>query len=66
MGRMDDFYEPDEPVEEILRAFEQGEKGVTSPVTWAKTEYLKLPGLASLGRILSCSSNKTTPQLSGN
>jgi hypothetical protein len=66
MGHMDDFYEPDEPVEEILKAFERGEKGLTASVAWAKTEYLKLPGLSGLGRIATRYSNKSTPQLSGN
>lgn len=31
MSGMDDFYEPDEPIEDVLRAFDEGEKFVTTP-----------------------------------
>lgn len=27
----DDFYEEDEPLEDLIAAFERGEKGVTAP-----------------------------------
>lgn len=40
MATSDDFYEPDEPVDKIISAFESGEKGVTGHPTWSGTSYL--------------------------
>lgn len=31
MDQHDDFYEEDEPVADVVRAFEEGERGVTAP-----------------------------------
>jgi hypothetical protein len=48
MGERNGFYEDDEPVEEVLQAFEHGEKHLTeAPVLGSRTEYLKLPAFAS-------------------
>jgi hypothetical protein len=41
----DDFYEDDEPVEEIMAAFERGEKGVTAPPSHGVNETIIVPGL---------------------
>jgi hypothetical protein len=45
----DDFFEPDEPLEDVVAAFEQGEKGKTRPPTQGRTEYLVI-GVQSQGR----------------
>jgi hypothetical protein len=42
----DDFYEDDEPVEQVLNAFEQGSGGVTSPPT-AGTFLAWIPGVSA-------------------
>ena len=57
-----DFYEPDEPVEDVIRAFEQGEKGLTGHVTWSDTSFLPLP--LWVGRLPeNPSANKSTTEL---
>ena len=56
----DDFYEPDEPVDHVIRAFEEGEKGVTGHATWSSTSFLKLPG--RIGKLLNLT-NKSTREL---
>lgn len=57
-----DFYEPDEPVEDVIRAFEQGEKGLTGHVTWSDTSFLPLPFWA--GRLREDpDTNKSTREL---
>lgn len=44
MAATGDFYEEDEPVGEVLAAFEAGQKGVTGKrAGWS--DYLRLPGL---------------------
>jgi hypothetical protein len=42
MGSSDDFYEPDEPLEQVLEAFEQGEKRVTAAPSQGQTVRLDL------------------------
>ena len=61
MAEKDDFYEPDEPVEEVIRAFEQGQKGVTGHVTWSDTSFLPVPGW--IGRLRENLDNKSTKEL---
>ncbi|BCJ64833.1 hypothetical protein [Polymorphospora rubra] len=61
MATTDEFFEPDEPVDKITKAFERGEKGLTGRTTWSATSYLKLP--ASVGLVLENLSNKTTREL---
>lgn len=39
-----DFYEDDEPVEQILAAFERGEKRQTKRPNRGFNEHLRLPG----------------------
>jgi hypothetical protein len=58
----DSFYEDDEPVEEILAAFERGEKGVTKRPPRGYNETLRVPGLTPT---LSRSSNRTLGAASG-
>jgi hypothetical protein len=38
MGQTGDFYEEDEPLEDVLRAFHGGEKGLTGRPTAGRTE----------------------------
>jgi hypothetical protein len=61
----DDFYEDDEPLEEIVAAFERGEKGLTAPPPRGFNETLTVPGLRP---ILTQYSNTTISTLvrSGN
>ena len=61
MAEMDDFYESDEPVDDVIRAFERGEKGVTGRVTWSNTSFLKIPGW--VGRLRDNLTNKSTKEL---
>jgi hypothetical protein len=42
----DDFYVPDEPVEDVIAAYERGEKRVTARPSNGKTEQLRVPGLS--------------------
>ncbi|WP_433800461.1 hypothetical protein [Actinomycetospora sp. CA-084318] len=35
-----DFYEDDEPVDELLAAFDEGEQGVTGPLSRGRTEFV--------------------------
>jgi len=44
MGHHEDFYVPDEPVEDVIAAFEAGEKHLTAPPR-GRTETLRIPGL---------------------
>jgi hypothetical protein len=43
MKNEDDFFEEDEPVEKVLRAFENGVKGVTAPPVASFTFTFVLP-----------------------
>ncbi len=61
MAAMDDFYEDDEPVEEVIRAFNEGEKGVTGPATWSSSAFLNLPG--RIGKLLDRLHNQSTKEL---
>lgn len=61
MAEMDDFYEPDEPVEDVIRAFEEGDKGVTGHLTWSDTSFLPVPGW--IGRLRENAANKSTIEL---
>jgi hypothetical protein len=61
MAEIDDFYEPDEPVEHVIQAFERGEQGVTGRVTWSYTDNLKIPG--RFGRLIGNLANKSTKEL---
>ncbi|WP_191971205.1 hypothetical protein [Micromonospora aurantiaca (nom. illeg.)] len=56
-----DFYEEDEPVEEVIAAFEQAEKGRTALPTNGVTEYLMITGLVLAGR--SQAESRTTVNL---
>jgi hypothetical protein len=49
MTEASDFFEPDEPVEKIITAFERGEKGRTRPPAQGRTAYLVV-GAPSQGR----------------
>lgn len=40
MGQTPEFFEEDEPVEDIVRAFETSEHGVTEPAQRGRTLYL--------------------------
>lgn len=44
MGTMDDFYEQDEPLDDVLKAFNEGDKGVTARPTRGQTALLLLKG----------------------
>lgn len=47
MAVVGDFYEDDEPIDEIIVAFNAGPKGLTGKrAGW--TDYLKVPGLLGL------------------
>jgi len=61
MAEIDDFYEDDEPVDHVMRAFEQGEKGLTGRATWSDTSYFRLPGRVE--NILIKLTNKSTREL---
>ncbi|MDP9443278.1 MAG: hypothetical protein M3P83_02575 [Actinomycetota bacterium] len=43
----DDFYEDDEPIEDIVDAFRRGEKGVTAPPAAGYNIPLSVPGLTT-------------------
>jgi hypothetical protein len=47
MGQRNDFYEDDEPLEEVLRAFHGGEKGLTARPVAGRTENLSLEPVVS-------------------
>ena len=44
-----DFYEDDEPVEEVLKAFERGQKHVTEPPALGFNLHLSLRGKPTVG-----------------
>ncbi|NEC92185.1 hypothetical protein [Streptomyces sp. SID12501] len=59
----DDFYEDDEPVTDVIRRFEEGEKHVTTPPSQGTTEraafgYWPTPALSS-------ETNHTSRELAG-
>ncbi len=67
-----DFYETDEPLEQVLEAFEQGEKRLTAmppagqtgrPSGRGWTEYLRLPGALGLLQPLSDRPTSATPRV---
>jgi hypothetical protein len=43
MDDRDDFYEPDEPVDDVLKAFQRGDKGSTVAPSRGKTVDLQIP-----------------------
>lgn len=61
MAAMDDFYEPDESVDQVVSAFERGEKGVTGRPTWSTTSYFQLP--VRIEQVLQHFNNKSTREL---
>ena len=65
MSSRDDFYEDDEPVEQVVRTFDEGEKGLTGQRSWGRTDYLKLPEIRGISRI-SSATNLSTRELAGN
>jgi hypothetical protein len=48
MSARNDFYEPDEPVDEVIKAFQQGEPGLTRRPTRGWTQYLAIKGLSQV------------------
>lgn len=44
-----DFYEDDEPVEDIVAAFERGEKRITQRPNRGFNEHISMPGTSSVG-----------------
>lgn len=44
---VEDFFEDDEPVDQVARAFDHGVRDVTNPPTpRGQTQYLRVPGAA--------------------
>lgn len=60
---VNDFHEEDEPLEEVVAAFEQAEKGRTQQPTNGVTEYLTITGLVMAGQ--SQAESRTTVTLVG-
>lgn len=48
-----DFYEDDEPVEDVFAAFDRGAKDVTRPPGLGQTHHLALPGAWSPGLVIT-------------
>jgi hypothetical protein len=57
MGLDEEFYEDDEPVEEVLRAFAAGERGRTGRYLAGRTEYLVIKGLSQAAKTVFESAN---------
>jgi hypothetical protein len=47
MAAADDFYEDDEPLEDVIRAFREGEKYSTEPPHQGMTMYFNIGGPAT-------------------
>lgn len=64
MADIGDFYEDDEPVGEVVAAFEAGPKSFTGRLTgW--TDYLRLPSLWASSTKLSTSEEPSKPSTRG-
>lgn len=57
----DDFYEDDEPVEDVLAAFNAGEKGYTVPPVPAGGHFLKPSVSMSYGSVLELRAGAYVP-----
>jgi hypothetical protein len=49
MGSGNEFYEDDEPVNNIVQAFDEGEKEITASPERGQTTYLDLGGVGIIG-----------------